>query len=311
MIRSIPWDGKTITADGIYSGIPLDQYHRGDICDAPSVSSSGLRKLWMTSPAHFWDTSPLNPNRSTDDDDKEAFTVGRAAHLVCCGEPGFADQFVIRPTTIDGEPWHGNKRICKAWLADRKREGKTVLTEVQTEAVTGMAVALGNNALVQAGILNGLIERSMFHRDPETGLWLKARPDAIPNDSGDFADLKTTPSVMYLDLRKTITEFAYQMQAGLVMEIGAAIGIEASTFTFLFVEKKRPYCTRAMMLKDEDILRGFDMNRAMRRTVADCLQTGVWPGPGADRADAEHVDLADWSRKQIDDRLKLQLREAA
>jgi hypothetical protein len=41
------------------------------------------------------------------------------------------------------------------------------------------------------------------------------------------------------------------------------------------------------------------------------LQTGVWPGPGADHADAEHVDLADWSRKQIDDRLKLQLREAA
>jgi hypothetical protein len=311
MIQSIPWDGKPITADGIYSGIPLDDYHCGDICDGPSVSSSGLRRLWMTSPAHFWDSSPLNPNRNADDDDKEAFILGRAAHLVCCGEPGFAEQFVIRPQTLDGEPWQGNRKVCKAWIAARKREGKTVLTEAQTEAIKGMAVALGNNALVQAGILNGLIERSMFRRDPETGLWLKARPDAIPNDSGDFADLKTTPSVMFLDLRKTISEFAYQMQAALVLEIAAAIGIPAETFTLVFVEKKRPHCVRPMMLKDEDIVRGVDMNRAMLRTVADCLATGVWPGPGADRADAEHVDLADWSRKQIDDRLKLQLREAA
>ena len=43
-LKTIKWDGNQITTPGMYSGIPLDSYHRGDICDGASVSSSGLRK---------------------------------------------------------------------------------------------------------------------------------------------------------------------------------------------------------------------------------------------------------------------------
>jgi hypothetical protein len=310
MIQSIRWDGNQITQPGVYSRLPLDDYHRGDICDGPSVSSTVLRKLWDTSPAHAWAHSALNPDKA-EDTESEWMNIGRAAHHLLTAEVGFADQFVVRPETIEGEKWNGNRKECKRWLAARKREGFTVLTPANVEVIKGMAVSIGNFPLVRAGALNGMIERSFFWQDKETGLWLKARPDAIPSDSGDFTDIKTTPSVLYRDLQKSVGDFGYHQQAALTIEGARALDIEASSFTLIWVEKKPPYCVRAQQLKDEDIERGMKQNRWALRTFADCLASGVWPGPGDGRDDAEYVDLPDWRRKQIDERLIFELREAA
>jgi hypothetical protein len=218
---------------------------------------------------------------------------------------------VVRPAELDGLPWQGNRKECKRWLAAQKRSGLTVLTSANIETVKGMAISIGAFPLVQAGALNGMIERSLIWQDKETGLWLKARPDAIPSDSGDFTDIKTTQSVLYRDLQKSIGEFGYHQQAALTIEGARALDIEANSFTLIWVEKKPPYCVRAQQLKDEDVARGMKQNRWALRLFADCLQRNVWPGPGDDRDDAEYVDLPDWRRTQIDERLKFELREAA
>jgi hypothetical protein len=174
-MNSIQWNGQRITAPGVYAGIPLDDYHRGDICDGPSLSSSGLRTLWKSSPEHFWDASPLNPKRA-EPEDKKQFVIGRAAHHLVCGEVGFSDHYIIRPEKApDGRDWHGSNKSCIKWLADQKAAGLTVLTPDDAESVRGMAVALGRNKMMQNGILSGLVERSMFWRDKKTGVWLKAR----------------------------------------------------------------------------------------------------------------------------------------
>jgi PDDEXK-like uncharacterized protein DUF3799 len=309
-IQSIKWNGQQITVPGIYSRLPLDDYHRGDICDGPSVSSTTLRKLWDKSPAHAWAHCALNPAR-VEDEDSEALIIGRAAHHLLAAEIGFENLFVIQPDTWEGEKWHGNRTVCKRWKAARKREGLTIVTTAHMEMIKGMSLSLGMFPLVQAGALNGLIERSFLWRDKETGLWLKARPDAIPSDSGDFTDLKTTGSVLYRDLQKAIGDHGYHQQAALVIEGARALDIEATSFTLIWVEKSPPNCVRAQQLKDEDIARGMKQNRVALRTFADCLASGVWPGPGDDRDDAEFVDLPDWKRTQIDERLRLQLREAA
>jgi hypothetical protein len=310
MIQSIRWDGKQITKPGIYQRLPLDEYHRGDICDGPSVSSTILRNMWDTSPAHAWAHCPLNPQHVKDKETSWK-NIGRAAHHLLTAEIGFADQFVVRPDALEGEPWQGNRKDCKRWLAARRREGLTVLTPADVEIVKGMAISIGNFPLVQAGALNGMIERSLIWKDKETGLWLKARPDAIPSDSGDFTDIKTTGSVLYRDLQKSIGDFGYQQQAALTLEGAKALDIPASSFTLIWIEKAPPYCVRATQLKDDDLLRGMKQNRMALRIFADCLSRGVWPGPGDDRDDAEYVDLPDWRREQIDARLKHELREAA
>ncbi len=310
MIQSIQWDGAPITTPGIYRDLPLPDYHRGDICDGPSVSSTSLRLMFDKSAKHCWARSPLNPRR-IEEPESEYFILGRAAHHLICEQIDFAESFIVRPERLEGEKWNGNRIVCQNWLKARKREGKTVLTPAQAETIKGMAISLGQFPLIQAGILNGLIERSLIWKDKETGLWLKSRPDAIPSDSGDYGDLKSTQSVLYHELQNALATYGYYQQAALVFEGAVALDLPAESFTLVWVETKSPFCVRAQQLKDEDIARGMKANRVAMRAFADCFNAGVWPGPGDDHEDAEYIDLPEWKRKQIDERIKYQLREAA
>jgi hypothetical protein len=308
----IPWNGQRISKPGIYSGVSMDDYHRGDICDGPSLSSSGMRLLWNKSPKHFWDKSPLNPNRDDSDEDNKDFIIGRAAHHLVCGEVGFAGRYVIRPSIApDGRAWHGSNKSCIRWLDEQKRAGKAVLTAEMAESVRGMAVSLGENSMMRAGILSGLVERSMFWRDKKTGVWLKSRPDVISTASGDYADLKTTQSVLYKDTQRSLDEYGYVQQGALVLEGARELGLEASSFSLVWVEKKRPYCVRVQQLIDDDLILGARMNRVAIDTFSACFTAKHWPGPGDDRDDAEPIKLSDHARKRIEDRLQFQLREAA
>jgi hypothetical protein len=310
----IPWDGQRIAVPGLYRNVPLADYHRGDICDGPSISSSGLRLLWKGA-KYFWDKSPLNPLRDTKDDDNEDFILGRAAHHLICREPGFAKHFVVRSEKApDGRAWNGNNKTCIDWLAQQKREGKTVLTPAQAVQIRGMALSLGHATLVKRGILDGLVEHSMFWRDKETGVWLKARPDIVPTSSGDYADLKTTQSVMFPDVQRSLDPdygYGYIQQGALVLEGALALDMEVNSFSLVWVEKARPYCTRVSTLMDEDIARGAQCNRHGLRLFQTCFASKSWPGPGDDREDAEYLGLSDAARLRIDARLGHQLKEAA
>ena len=308
-IKSIAWDGQRITRPGVYAHMPLDDYHRGDICDGPSVSSSHLRLLWQKSPAHFWDQSPLNP-QAEPREDTEDFILGRAVHHLICGEAGFANHFVVRPEKApDGRAWNGNNKTCKDWLAEQKKLKKFVLTPDNVPQIRGMAVKISTHPLAPS-MLNGLVERSMFWKDKETGVWLKARPDIIPTASGDFVDLKTTRSVMFVDLQRSLADFGYAQQGALVLEGARSLDMEAVTFSLVWVEKSRPYSVRTSQLIDDDLLRGTRMNRVALRTFHSCLTSRSWPGPGDDR-DVEYLQLSERERERIDERLALQLAEAA
>lgn len=310
-VKSIPWDGQRITRPGIYANIPLADYHRGDICDGPSLSSTGLRQMFWQSPEHFWDASPLNPLRA-EPKDNEDFILGRAAHHLICGEVGFAKLFVVRPETMHDAgkavPWHGSRKVCKDWLALQKRAGKSVLTQAHVEAIRGMALAIGKHPLARDA-LNGLIERSMVWKDKETGVWLKARPDCIPTSSGDYSDLKTTQSVLYEDLQYSLNAYSYQQQAALVAEGARALDLEFNTFTLVWVEKARPYSVDLSTLIDADIELGARMNRAAIRKFQQCYTAKTWPGPG--RVDAGYLQLSDRARERIESRLKFDMAEAA
>lgn len=290
-----------ITKPGIYPGIPLPKYHL-QICDGPSVSSSNLRTLSDKSAAHMWDQWSFNedyePRATT-----ASMTLGQAAHHLLLGEDDFSTQFIARPEMVDGEAWHGNRKACKAWLNAQEAAARTVITPDQIGSVRGMARSLGSHSLIRNGILNGDIEQSMFAKH-STGIWVKTRTDARPTDSDDFVDLKTTTSVDYFDLSKTIAEYGYHQQGALMGAVYKAItGRSMTSFSLVFVETKRPFCTRVVTLKDGDLKRGHEQNEAALAKIAECLETGLWPGPD-DGRDADYIELPEWRQKQIDERLK-------
>jgi hypothetical protein len=298
---TINWNGQPITKPGLYAGIPMSAYHGQAICPGPSVSSSILRRMLEEndgSPAHAYSEWSGNPNQ-IEREETAALVLGRAVHHLMLGQPGFAKEFIIRPDELpDGKTWHGARNDCKKWVAEAEKAGRTILKGDEVEQVKGMAEALGRHKLWRC--LTGLIEHSIIWQDQKTGLWLKVRPDAIPTDSGDAADLKTTLSVQYHHLSRTITDYAYHQQASLIRTaFREVLKLEMTSFTFVFIEKKIPHCVYLAMVKEDDLDRGERQNRKALDTMAECLKTKSWPGPGGLDV-ISHIDLSDWYRTRVD-----------
>lgn len=299
-------EGGQITAPGVYA-LSMAEYH-SDICDSPSISSSGLRTIWSQSPAHYHYDSPYNPNRP-EPKDRPHFSIGKAAHhLLYLGRTGFDAEFVVRP-----EEWKDwRTKASQEWKAEQLKAGLTIITDAELAAITGMARSLGAHPLVKAGILDGAVERSLIFRDPVTGAWVKSRPDNVPHGSGLYADLKTSESVSTEALERSLASFGYHMQAGTVAMAAEALGLPpVEEFAFVWVEKAPPHCVRVTVLTGEDLERGRMQLRRSIDQFAACVKSGVWPGPGGDRRDAEYLQLPAWAAKRIDLQLEIAAAEAS
>jgi hypothetical protein len=304
------WDGEPISTPGIYKNIPMEAYH-GQLTVGPSISSSGLRKIFSLSPAHFYAESYLNPNRA-EQKDSEALILGRGAHHLLLGEADFSRHFAIRPAELNGSAWNSNRTDCKQWLAHCREQGLTVLLPAQIEAIRGMARGLHEHPLVRAGVLNGLIEHSIVWQDEETGIWLKVRPDAIPTDDLDFSDLKTCADISDDGIERAISDRGYHVQGALVGKAcRAVLKREMNSFSDVFSEKAEPYCARVKTLKPCDLELGEKQINAALRVFARCLERQVWPGPGGEQTDAEYVEIKPWARTQIERRLEIMEQELA
>lgn len=290
------WDGKKISEPGAYRDVPMSFYH-GDPCVGPSISSSGLRTIFIQSPKHYWNTSIYNPNRE-ELEQTEAIILGRAAHHLLLGEADFSRHFV------EAKYSEFRTKEAKQWKAEQLLDGLTVLTEKQIEYIKGMAESLAAEPIVQGGILNGHVEISMFWQDAETGIWLKARPDVIPNDSGDVADAKCVADVSDAGIERGLGERGYHQQGALVGEgLQETLGIAMEHFTLVYIEAKRPHSVRFDEIAPDEIAAGVAENRAALRLFRRSLDTGYWPGPKSIQGDGGFVRRTSWSQKRAADRL--------
>lgn len=300
------WTGKQIDEPGIWRDIPIEVYHHEpDLLDGFSISSSGIRQV-DDRPSAYWVHSPYNPNR-IEREATEALNVGKAAHHLLLGEADFAEHFVIRPEQIGGKPWQGNRTECKAWMGEQAEAGLTVILPTQIEAIRRMRDSLAAHPIVQAGALNGRIERSMFAKIDD--IWLRARPDVIPNDGGDFVDLKTAASVDDDSIAKSIFNSGYHVQGAVVRMVWRELGYDFGSFVLAFLEKTPPYEVRFFEVRTQDLDLGERQARSAIRTVKECLKRGVWPGYDGFDPSVLNIDIPAWARTRID--TGLAMKEAA
>jgi hypothetical protein len=310
------WNGEPITEPGIYAGVPMEVYHGADLCEGPSISSSGLRTIFdpKRGPMEYWIFSPYNPNR-LEPEEKEAFVLGRGAHHLFLGETDFAKHFTFQPETYTDQKtgevkaWNGNATFCRQWKEHVLAEGLTILKPAQVEMIRGMAGVLPwqegledsglRNNLIGRTALKGLVEHTIVIRDEDTGVWLKARPDAIPLDSTEAVDFKTTQAVDDHSLQRTLDDYRYDMQAELVARcLREAVDLELTSFAFIFAAKSKPHCVRTVELNPVNLGEAAADNRAALRTFARCLETNRWPGPGGSVSDAIPLSRSDWSLRE-------------
>lgn len=305
MAAIIEWDGTTIKEPGCYSGVPLDTYHNDqNLLPGPSVSKSNLKAIAPPtgSPKAFWQTWAGNTQKKLKASSK-AMDFGKAVHALILGDEVFEEKFVIRPERVDGETYHGQKTVWRRWYKEQDASGLIVITTEQIDQIRDMADDLAQHPLVIAGGLRGDVEVSMVARDPETGIWLKSRPDARPQD-GMFVDLKTAASLDPVFLEKQLEGAGYYIQAGMTKMVCDLLDQPFHSFTLLYTQSEGYADSDYRVVSDEDIALGEAVIRYGLRLVRRCLDAGEWPGAAIYSREDLPISMFPRTRDKIADVLK-------
>ena len=290
MITQFPKDG-VIRENGQYQ-IPLDTYHT-QLCDAPSISSSGLRTIYLNSAADFWCYSDLNVDRFIRPPN-DAFDFGKAAHALVLGDEDWEGNYVIRPDEFAN--WQSG--AAREWRDMMRQAGMTIVTPEDLEHIKYMSESLNNHPLV-GPLFDGEAEQSLIWKD-KTGVWLKSRIDMLPVTS-DQADLKTTMDASKRAVFRDIRKHEYAMQIAL-SDVGSEVVLGKSFLSsvLVFIQKTPPYHVTPIEISAANILYGKLKLRKAINLFADCLESGDWPGP------VEGIPVYEISDKEEEEIIKAQ-----
>lgn len=307
------WDGLPVSEPGCISDMPMSAYHGPTPAVGPSISSSGLRTIFQQSPLHYWKGSHLNPHRDPEDDDTSSLKMGRAVHHLALGEANFKQHFVVQPETYtdaktgEEKKWTNAAGVCKAWTA---AQTKTILSPSEWEKVRGMLGVLPwqgehldsgllHNPMVKIGVLNGLVEHSLFWQDAKTGIWLRARPDTIPMAGDDASDLKSCMDASYGGVERSIGDYGLDMQAALVRQgMREVLGRELKSYSLIFIQNSEPYPSLSTVLRESDMDDADKDLRVAIDTFARCLEKNRWAGPGGEQSDGVFIGLTPWTKQR-------------
>jgi len=294
-----------ITAPGAYADISSEDYHGNlHLLPAPSLSSTGAKRLLSQSPMHFWHDSPMNAKRPPEDN-KPHFAIGKAAHDIILLEDRWPLHYHVLP---EGFSRAKTKAMPDAIAEADEAEaaGLTILRAEDAETVRAVAEVIKSNPLAMASLTNGVAEETLVWQDSETGVWLRARPDFRPNSVAESRPTRIVSDLKFVaashaspeGFARAIENFGYHQSAAFYAEgIKAIYGQYPTHWVHVVVEKDAPHCVALYELPGEDIDRGRLLNRKSIRIFADCLSAGKWPGYADE---PRQVGLPGWARSRID-----------
>ncbi|NUT52380.1 MAG: hypothetical protein HOV94_34565 [Saccharothrix sp.] len=247
--------------------MPADEYHRHE-----ALSSSGARKLLPPSCPALFKYERDNPQPT-----KRVFEIGHAAHKSVLG---VGPELVL----VDADRW--DTKAIKEQLAEIRAAGGVPLKRPEFEQVQAMAKALREHPY--AGALfdperGGKAEQNLFWTDAKTGVDCRARVDWLPRArrSGRLIlpDYKSADKVDRESIDKALHNYGYAQQATWYLDAVTAVGL-AESVRFLFVAQMKtpPYLVTVAEVDAESLQIGRDYNDLARRTFADCIASGRWPG---------------------------------
>lgn len=242
---------------GVHDNIPNAAYHAD-----PAVGSTTLRELLDEDAAGLFEfkrSQPQEPN--------PVFEFGTALHeLVLESETGGVE---VLPFT----EWRTKE--AKEAVAEVRAAGKIPLKPAEWATLQQARDSVMANSWACALLTGHVAEQTLITPDPETGLMLKARPDAR---TSVIADLKSTRNAnpRYME-RKGIPEFGYHQSAAHYQDVWHALTGERLEFHLICVEKTAPYRVSVVQVSPEYIEDGRRRNRKALELYAHGLETGQWP----------------------------------
>lgn len=186
-----------------------------------------------------------------DDEEKEAYIIGRLTHYYCLeGSQKLDGKVAIRPRhqvdekTGKLDPWHGNKKWCKAWKA--ANEGKIIVKQDDIDAIACMYESLQQHDEAMRYLSRGIPEVTIRRRESfgDALLPLQCRCDWIvgeedPESWAFICDLKTCTNIT--SFHREIGTFAYWWQASFYQWMVEQETGRKLPFVLIAVEKRPTY----------------------------------------------------------------------
>lgn len=282
----------TYLEPGIYSGVPIDDYHADRLTPEPALSSSRAKRLIATCPAIVRHEMLHPPAPSS------AFKVGSAAHEWLLEGDRWPSRHYVTPEGFDRRK---TRQMAAEIAAAEEAEaaGLRVISHEEFETVKAMRAALeAHEFIMHAFTGEGLAEQTVVWRDETHGIWCRARFDFCKPRQGLIPDYKTAVDVSPSALRRAVFNFGYHQQAAWYIDAALAVGLfaEPPAFLLVFQMKEPPYLVVPAVLTQEAIEWGRALNERAKAIFARCLRTGEWPGYADD---VLTIDLPEFAPKAI------------
>lgn len=258
-----------IDLPSLVAGMSDDEY-RADPVPGGSLSSTGAKAI-LKSPAHYrWQID--HPRQST------AFDIGHAVHALVLGVG-------MTVEVLDFDSYR--TKAAQQARDEAASAGLAPILSGDYQPIVDMAEAVATHpGAIELFERDGAPEVSAFACDPETGVWLRARPDFLPDPGAGptpIVDLKTSISADPKQFTRSAAEYGYDIQAELYRHVvSLARGDSATEFRFVVVEKTPPHLVSVVELDAEYAAIGRQRMRRAIETYRRCRETDEWPGYGAE-----------------------------
>lgn len=249
--------------NGKHSGIPILDYHADN-----SVSNSGLSMLSKKTPQHFRRYQDGKIKRKT-----KSLTFGTDLHCLVLEPDVFLKTYAIGPDV------RKNANAWKDFAANNS--DKKLLKQSEYDHLLGLESQINEScaAVKWYFSLPGECEVSYFWTDTVTGLKCRCRADRVV-DMGEYiivADLKSARDASYNGFLRAISDNGYYRQDAFYTRGIETIEQKPVKFIFLVVESDS-LVFAAYELDQTDKDDGAQEIDLLMRTIADCNESGVWPG---------------------------------
>jgi hypothetical protein len=257
-----------------------------------AISNTGLGKLAKT-PATFIDWL----NGGKEEDETNALRVGRIAHRAVLEPDAFKAEFdslySVRPKGMKF-----NTKEGKAWKANELAKGKQIIDGEDDDFIRTAAQLIAQHPKASQMLRKGKSELSITAELPEfPGLTIKCRVD-FATEGNALVDLKSAKDASFAGFQKAIAERKYHRQGALYLDVCKAAGLDKKHFTFIAIEKTRPYLIGCYKLDEQAIHEGRMEYRRLLELYAKCEAEDSWPGY-SDKL--EEIGLPLWAIKNTPD----------
>lgn len=282
---------STIERPEVMSGrfvenMPEEEYHAH-----PALSASGMKDI-LRSPKYFklQRTAPRS---------KKEFDEGHAIHALVLGVGAPIKE--IPDYLLSGEHRSISSNEAKKFKVESEAAGFTVLKPAQYAKITRASEAVlahpKARRLLEAAPFR---EVSLFTDDPETGVHLRSRVDAL----GELLlDVKSAADVRPRAIERAVVDLGYYVSAAVYRFVLTQIlGDDPGPMHLIFIEKEAPFEVAVRVL-DEPEWHALGLKK-MREAIdlfASCKEFGVWPGADDEDGPVQSLGFPTWLRGQLPD----------